>query len=83
LKYACPPFFETCCLHGKALHGGAGCLASPNFEREKMISREEINQNYPFDSDNMTQDDYDDLNLARYKNNRDEIERITKRSFEN
>ena len=40
------------------------------------ITREQINRDYPFDADEMTQDDYDDLNIAMAQENRDEIERI-------
>jgi hypothetical protein len=42
-----------------------------------MVTREQVNREYPFNSDDMTQDDYDDLARAMHKNDVDEIKRIT------
>ena len=42
-----------------------------------MISRENVNREYPFDSDDMTQDDYDDLAIAMHEENIQEIKNIT------
>ena len=44
------------------------------------ITREQINRDYPFDADGMSQDDYDDLSRAMYENDIDEIKRITESS---
>ncbi len=42
------------------------------------VTREQINKDYPFDADEMTQDDYDDLATAMAEENYQEIRRITK-----
>jgi len=41
------------------------------------ITREQINSDYPFDADDMTQDDYDELARAMAQNDTEEIKRIT------
>lgn len=41
------------------------------------ITREQVNREYPFNADDMTQDDYDDLARAMAQEDRREIERIT------
>ncbi len=41
------------------------------------ITREQVNREYPFDADDMSQDDYDDLARAMAQEDRQEIERIT------
>ena len=45
------------------------------------ITREQVNREYPFDADNMTQDDYDDLAEAMAKEDKQEIQRITTETF--
>ena len=47
------------------------------------ITREQVNREYPFDADDMSQDDYDDLARAMAQEDRQEIERITKLAREN
>ena len=42
------------------------------------VTREQINRDYPFDADEMTQDDYDDLATAQAQEDCQEIKRITK-----
>lgn len=41
------------------------------------ISREQVNRDYPFDADDMQQDDYDELARAMAQEDLREIERIT------
>lgn len=41
------------------------------------ISREQVNRDYPFDADDMQQDDYDELARAMAQEDISEIERIT------
>ena len=48
----------------------------------RIMRRDEVNRRFPFDADNMTQDDYDDLAVAMNQNDTDEVERITQETWE-
>ncbi len=45
-----------------------------------MVNRQYVNEAYPFDGDDMTQDDYDDLAVAMHQNDHEEIRRIVQES---